>query len=421
MRWLAAALALAACDPATVARVREQVVGAEAWEGLDALRAADGELGRDEVTIEDPSGHALEALGEALRRAHRGEGRVSIAVYGGSHTAGDLYTGRMREVLQARFGDAGHGFVPLVPVVVNHWAWGVVIDDAEGFEVMQVNAKRRTVFRYGLAGAAFLADEPEAFAGIASDHWGNGRLASRLDLLYDRAPGGGTLEVWLDGRRVDALDTAADPPQHGLQSYEVSDAPHQLEVRARGDGPVTVYGVVMERDAPGVLVHNLGLVGSKARNHLLWDEAQWASYFTRLEADLVIFAYGNNETDDTHLEVADHERQLRDALARVRRAAPEASCLLVGPTDRVRETPEGPAPLPLVAEMTEMQRRVARDLGCGFFDTLAFMGGLGGGLTWLRHDPPYLGPDHVHLGREGYLRLGEALVRSLLLATRPPA
>lgn len=421
------ALVLAACDASAAARSQDRAVRAAHGDDLpgllDSLRAEPGELGRDDVGLEDPSGHALDTFHAALRRAERGEGTARVAVYGGSHTAGDLYTGRIREVLQARFGDAGHGFVPLVPVVTDHWAWGMTIDAAEGFEVLQVAFKRRDVYRYGLAGAAFLAEEPEAFAAVGSDHWGNGRDASHLELLYDRVPGGGTLEVWLDGRRVDALDTAADPPQNGLRSYDVSDGPHRLEVRAAGDGPVTVFGVIAEREVPGVIVHNLGLVGSKARHQLLWDEAQWASYFRRLDPDLVVFAYGNNETTDTHLGVADHERHLREALARVRREASDASCVILGPTDRPREADDGSGlePRPVVAELTEMQRRVAADLGCGFFDTLAFQGGLGAGATWLHHDPPYLGPDLQHLTRQGYLRWGEAIVRSLLTGYRPPA
>ncbi|MBX3273654.1 MAG: hypothetical protein KF729_25545 [Sandaracinaceae bacterium] len=424
----AAALALlcAACNPHASARAVEEPRRAEHDRELEALLASleaePGELGRDDVPIEDPSGRALASFHEALAQAEAGERAARVVVYGGSHAASDLYTGRMREVLQARFGDAGHGFVPLVPMVHRQWAWGVRIDEAEGFEPLQVSLKRREPYRYGLAGAAFLAEEPGAFAAIESDHWGNGRWASRLELLYDRAPGGGALEVWLDGRRVDTLSTDAPSPQNGLQSYEVSDAPHRLEVRAAGDGPVTVYGVTMERERPGVVLHNLGLVGGKARHHLLWDEAQWAAYFERLAPDLVVLSYGNNEATDAHLGLADHEAHLRAVLARVRREAPRASCLLVGPTDRPEARPDGALePREVVAELTAMQRQVALDAGCGFFDTLAFQGGLGASADWLAHDPPYLRDDLLHLTRDGYRRWGEALVRALLMDYRPPA
>lgn len=382
---------------------------------LDSMRADEGELGDDGIGVEDPSGAALDAFYEALRGAERGERHARISVYGGSHTASDLYTGRMRALLQSRFGDSGHGFVPLVPVAEDAWAWGIVIDPAEGFEALQVSFKRRETFRYGLTGVAFLADEAPAWAAVTSDHWGNGRSASRIEVLYDRLPGGGSFEVWIDGALHETIETASDPPRAGLRTYELSDATHRTEVRTVGDGPVTVFGVVMEREEPGVIVDNLGLVGAKARHQLLWDEEQWATYFTRLAPDLVVFAYGNNEIGDWYLSIADHEQHLRGALARVRRHAPDASCLLVGPTGRPHALEDGSLePSPIVVPMTEMQRRVASDVGCAFFDTVAFQGGLGAGVEWLRHDPPYMQGDLQHLTQRGYVRWGEAITRGLL-------
>ncbi len=368
-----------------------------------------------EVPIEDPSGHALDALHAALRRAARGAGQARLAFYGGSHMAGDTVTGRIRERLQERFGDAGHGFVPIVPVVTDHWAWGVRIDAAEGFEVVQVGRKHASVDRYGLAGAAFTGDEVDAFAAVTSEPWGNSRFASQLTLLYDRRPGGGTFEVELDGRVADVLAASAARPESATRRYYVSDGPHRLEVRLRGDGPVTLYGVVMERDRPGVIVDNLGLVGAKARHHLHWDADQWRGFFVERRPDLVVLAYGNNELDDDHLTLAQHEEHLRAVVRRVREAAPGASCVLIGPTDRPARREDGSiVDQPLVREMTAMHRRVAHDLGCGFFDTLAFMGGLGAGRRWLAHDPPLLRDDLMHLGREAYLRWADVLTEALL-------
>jgi len=404
--------ALSAAPPEEPAVPRAAAPPAEPALDLSDLRRAEGELGED-VALERPE--ALAGFHAALRRAAGGEGQARVLVYGGSHTAGDLYVGRMREALQSRFGDAGHGFLPLVPWVDHHWAWGMRVDEAEGWGMETVGFKHRDVGRYGLAGAAYVTDEAGAFAAVEADTWGNGRDASRLELLYDRRPGAGSLEVWIDGRHVETLSTASDAPAAGRAVYPVSDNTHRLEVRAVGDGPVTVFGVVMERDAPGVLVENLGLVGSKARHQLLWEPRLWRALFETRRPDLVALAYGNNETTDTHLSIAEHEGHLREVMARIQRAAPEASCLLIGPTDRPRIADDGSlVAREVVGELSEMQRRVAADLDCAFFDTLAFQGGLGGGVAWLAHDPPYMRPDRQHLSREGYLRWGEVLTRALL-------
>jgi hypothetical protein len=295
----------------------------------------------------------------------------------------------------------------------------MVLDEAEGWETIKPGFKARGVDRYGLIGVAFESAEPDAFAALTSDHWGNGREASHLELLYDRIPDGGSLEVWIDGRLVETLDTASETPRGERAVYEVSDTTHRLEVRVVGDGPVRAYGFVFERDAPGVLVDNLGLVGSKARHQLLWEPTLWRRFFVSRHPDLVALAYGNNEATDTHLTIAQHEAQLREVMARLQEAAPDASCLLIGPTDRPRSTEHGGLePRPVIAELTAMHRRVAFDHGCGFFDTLAFQGGLGASLRWLAHDPPYMRDDHQHLTRHGYRRWGEELTRALLAGYR---
>jgi hypothetical protein len=178
---------------------------------------------------------------------------------------------------------------------------------------------------------------------------------------------------------------------------------------------VTVYGVIFERDRPGVLVENLGLVGAKARHHLYWDEDQWRGFFVARRPDLVAFAYGNNEVDDDHLTLAQHEAHLRAVLARVRSAAPDASCLLIGPTDRPARDASGAIHVqPVVRDISEMHRRVAFESGCAFFDTLAWQGGLGAGIRWFHHDPPWMRDDLMHLTHDAYLRWGEVLTRALL-------
>ena len=58
------------------------------------------------------------SLGETLLRNLQAgtdpDNKVRIAVYGGSHTQADIYTGYLRTYLQERFGNGGYGFLPLV-------------------------------------------------------------------------------------------------------------------------------------------------------------------------------------------------------------------------------------------------------------------------------------------------------------------
>src|SRR5579864_6053986 len=63
-----------------------------------------------DIPIENPA--AMVPFFEQLRRTQSGEatGPLSILHYGDSHTAADEWTGSVRALLQAQFGDGGAGY-----------------------------------------------------------------------------------------------------------------------------------------------------------------------------------------------------------------------------------------------------------------------------------------------------------------------
>ncbi|MDF2694141.1 MAG: putative periplasmic protein, partial [Labilithrix sp.] len=64
--------------------------------------------------IEDKS-HSLAPLFDRLAEIERGAGKrpLRIGIYGDSNLTSDFLPGHLRRVLQARYGDAGHGWVSL--------------------------------------------------------------------------------------------------------------------------------------------------------------------------------------------------------------------------------------------------------------------------------------------------------------------
>jgi hypothetical protein len=88
---------------------------AEAVEATGSLPDIDPDLKATlrTVPIEDPTGHALDAFYARLREtdAHKPGAVTRILHYGDSTIASDYISGTARRRLQARFGDAGHGFI----------------------------------------------------------------------------------------------------------------------------------------------------------------------------------------------------------------------------------------------------------------------------------------------------------------------
>jgi lysophospholipase L1-like esterase len=372
-------------------------------------------LGLD-IAIEDRDGKSMRALHEALARAEAGEGQARLLFYGASHVAGDLFTGYIRRELQRRYGDAGHGFVvPVHPWRTYRHRDINIESDGKRWTTHRIRVGDSEVEKVGLAGIAMESRLPGSFGAVSTTEDNEfGRAADFFELYYLQHPRGGDMDVLIDGRRARRISTRSSKTSTAYATFRVPDTGHRFEIRTLSRRPVWVFGVAVERDRPGVIVDTLGINGSRARYQLLWDDDIYREHLQRRRPDLVVLAYGTNESgDESPLE--DYERDLRAVLGRMRDAAPEASCLLIGPSDRPVQVEDRVfEDRTRTARLIEVQHRVALEHGCGFFDLVAFQGGSLSMIQWAANHPAYASQDHIHYTRLGYQRLGEVLLSALL-------
>lgn len=376
------------------------------------------------VPIEQPkSADALAHFHAALRDIADGkdaDGKVRILVYGASHTQADVYPGYFRAYLQSRFGDGGTGFVSLNRV--NKWYryqdWS--IEDSKGWTCE--HAQRATSRKdgcFGLLGASGSSSSKRDKTKIIPAR--DGVVASRYELHYLAQPGGGSLELRADGEKLAKVSTGkldgkpVSDLAPGYHAFELPEGAHEIEVRVLGDGEVRLFGLTMEREGPGVVIDTLGIAGTRAANMLDWNRDIWTDNVRRRDPDLYMLAYGTNEATDDNASMAVYRAELREVLTRLRDAAPEASCLLIGPGDFPREVEEDVwVPRPRVLEIIAAQRDVAYEMGCGFWDTLAFMGGVNSMHEWATAQPQMASRDHIHFTKRGYVRMGMAIVDAMM-------
>jgi lysophospholipase L1-like esterase len=380
--------------------------------------------GPPSAAIEDASGRALTAFHAALRRAQAGQGQARIVFYGASHVASDQFTGVIRQRLQHRFGEAGPGFVP----IGRPWRWfrhsAITVDESRSLRTFRIKARAPEDGIYGLAGVALdaLRGKP---ARAAITLRANGRLtghASRFELYYLKQPQGGRISLFVDGKRERNLDTEGEHAAAAYAAIEMRDGLHHIELRTSGDGPVRVFGAALERDTSGVILDTLGIPGARARDHLHWEDSIYREHLARRRPDLIVLAYGTNESGDDDVPIDVYDKRLHRVLARVREVAPEASCLLVGPSDRPLRNDDGSfVDRPLTSAIIASQRRIAPEYGCGFFDIRRFMGGPMSMLAWVAAQPPLGSADHVHFTQLGYERLADVLHSQLLAGFEQPA
>lgn len=364
------------------------------------------------IGLEDASGQALRGLHRALRRARRGRGHARLLFYGASHTAGDQFTGVLRDRLQARYGNGGAGLVVPARAFPDYVHRRVRIQEGGPWRPLRIRGRERPEDIYGLAGFATEADEP-AWASVVPRRGGE---VARFDVAWLRQPRGGHLVLQIDEEAPRRLSTTGRRAvEHTV--LEVPEGRHRLELRAEGDGPVRLLGVVMERRGSGVVVDAAGVPGARARDQLPWDEATHQSELRRRSPDLVAFAYGTNEAGD-RASMTRYRRNLSAVIERVQGALPRASCLLIGPAAwPVRHRDGTRTPRARIAAIIATQRETAAALGCAFFDLRAFVGGAEGMAAFVAAG--FAHTDYVHLTDLGHQRLGEVLEAALLPADAP--
>ncbi len=382
-----------------------------------------------DVGIDDADGASLNAFHAALRDTEAGKSKTRILQFGASHTAADLLTGYVRRALQARFGSGGHGwFMPARPwkryrhqdlIFENskskrrRWTWDRV---PQGGPFEHVDG------RLGLAGMTVSAEKKGQWATFRTARSGPNSRATHLELWYATQPKGGDLYLKVDRKRKRTkIRTRSKKAGIGYFELALSDGGHEFELKPRGNGEVKLYGAVLETDGPGLVLDTLGINGSRARSMLVWDSAMWTELVQRRDPALIVLAYGTNESGDEDEPIAVYEDHLKRVLARVRKAAPDASCVLFGPTDRPhvhRKSRKDPEPSftwrPRTEQINEVQRRVARAAGCGFFDAFAATGGRFSIVSWANAEPRLAYGDYVHLTGRGYRRIAELFTSALL-------
>jgi lysophospholipase L1-like esterase len=366
--------------------------------------------GHATVRLQDPAS-SLDPFFESLRRAEARQNGTLVRIlhYGDSPTTADLITADVRQLLQKRFGDAGHG----LHLIAKPWAWyqhrGFAVF-SEGWEIAPATRRGLKDGRYGVGGVSF-SGSVGAISRLDARQTGH----TRLRLSYLAMPGGGTVEVWAGDVRAGTLSTDAEAPMPRWQSFPVPASASRFELRVTG-GQVRLFCYSLEKDSPGVIYDSVGLNGSWAGVLASYiNEEHWAAELRVLDPDLVIVNYGTNESGfPQYLETA-YPKDLRRIVDRLHRALPGVPLLLMTPMDRgQRQTGGAIGTIPGIPRVVATQARLAAETKVAFFNTFEAMGGPGTMGKWYESEPRLVSADFIHPMPNGARIVGNLFFNALM-------
>ena len=400
--------------------------------------------------------------------------RVRVLWFGDSHSAADFWVEPVRLKLQERYGDGGPGYFAIGNKSTRHAAYQTKIDGRYTVRPKQPDASSREgdgVF--GLAGLKIISGDtserlsltakkirsdaqatiwvkfPKASSSLNVEFGKSKQTLARMpnqqsyeplsgelslgsdiaassiyhfNLPYAGVPSGGVPNGGVPNSgsantappndRSGAVDSVSSAPANVGTGAAPQESPYLKDGLLKIDnfkGGPELLGASIEYGR-GVVVDTLGLNGARISTPTAWETSAWEAMVAERDPALVILAYGTNEAGD-RISMDRYAGYYREVLRRIREAAPQTSCLLVGPTDRADGNGGS---LARVVELDEMQARVAAELGCDFFSVFNLMGGVGGYHAWSHQKPALARGDRVHLSVDGYRVVGQAIAQYLL-------
>lgn len=402
---------------------------------------------------------------EKLKGArNRGEGArpVHILQIGDSHTAADNISGGWRDLLQAQFGRGGRGILPPGKPYAGFRAQGLTVTMSPGWQVKSTFGSLYAEPRppIGLSSYSLTAQAEAATMGFTADPE---QAFDRFVLCALAQPGAGTVSIQI-GFTTTEMNLSSFATRPECREIRTPEPQLSAQLTVTG-GPVTITSWASFRDAGGVALSNVGVVGSQLMHFGRTDDAVLGEELRSYRPDLIVVAFGTNEGFAPRVTPQDYEIVLRSQISRIRRLAGNVPILMLGAPDantrnaalsanapaaavdcnsrqqtiddvmaalRASEaagegaqTPVEPAADPVqrplfvppgLGVVREVQRRVASELRVGFWDWQARMGGNCSASRMVFAQPPLMRGDFVHFTKQGGWEIAKMLQADLSAA-----
>ncbi len=355
---------------------------------------------------------SLDRFFHGLRNLEEGKPGTVVRVlhYGDSPTTADSITADIRKILQDRFGNGGHGFV----LLAKPWAWyghrGIGLE-SKGWNIEAASMHKAPDGEHGLGGVSFKG-QTGAWTRITLPD----EQHSRITVHYWAQPGGGTISLTAGETVLGNVETAAAEAKPDWAEFSLPTGTKviRLEVTA---GPVRAFGVRLDRDGPGIQYSSLGINGAHVEMLLRsFEKKAWAAELQHENPDLLVLNYGTNESIYASYIAKQYPGDLRKIIDFIHQAIPNTPVLVMSPMDRGVLGPGGDVVTPdTLVELIAMQKKIADETGCAFFNTFEAMGGAGTMRRWYKESQPRLvSADFMHPLPQGAAKVGALAADALM-------
>lgn len=362
------------------------------------------------VLIDDYSGGKAGGMGHfynKLLHARSGEGSIHIAYFGDSFVEGDILTCDLRELLQAKYGGCGPGWVdcgggtgsmrPTITTKFQHIKENVVVKKPFNNQLQAISQRY-----YQATDGATLRLTGTKFRPHNSS-WDQATLFLRsqdgLTVSIKAGNGETTQQTMTGSPEVQALKTT------GTMSRISYTFPHI-------NSHTQLFGVALD-GAKGVALDNFSMRGVPGFSLAKIPLATLRQLGKNRPYDLIIIHFGLNVVSESATDAMfrHYTNRMKKVVELMRQAFPEASICIFGVPDRGQRTADGIHTLKGIERLSGFQRALASDCGVAYLDIFQVMGGKDSMRKLV--DEGCAAKDYTHLSYKGGKRIATRIVQSI--------
>lgn len=352
------------------------------------------------------------------------EKSIRVLHYGDSQIEGDRISDYLRLKLQAQFGGEGPGlisFMPVAPSVINKISWSPTWDRYPIFAGRDKRVKHNnfgalahiTRF-YSYTPVTDTTQYKSAWVKVVTSKNGGPKAAAfkKIKLFYGGAQTKTHVELYENGS-LNNSDSLAAGGNFNIKEFNLTQNALLHEFKFKGKDSPDFYGVSLE-GGKGVMVDNFGLRGSSGTFFNQINYGQLKSFYEYLNARLIILQFGGNSLPYiTSKEQADNfGGYLKAQIATIKKIAPQASILVIGPADMSVKQGTEYVTHPQLENLRNAIQKAAFDMDCAFFDMYNCMGGRNSMVAWVEQG--IAAKDYIHFSSGGARKIAVLLYSSLM-------
>lgn len=397
LRWPTLAEVISPSQPPHEGEEIEQLDTLDTLERLDTLdtpappEKSEERLAIPKITVDSATDSRIFLQSFYASLAEAGSRKVRVLHYGDSQIEEDRMTQQIREALQAAYGGSGTGMMPLAQTIPSLtvrqelYLSGRFVSPQNGPKRYFVYGFKRDQRADGLYG-------PMGQMAYMSDSLVTGSESVKA-ICHPLQPNG----------HYEHFRLFADTSVHYTTSRDT------MFLSGRGG----VYALSQE-SSTGVIVDNIPMRGCLGTVFTKMDSAQLSEFYSAENVRLIIMQFGGNAipSNKNPGTIQGIVKGLRQQVQYLRRCAPEASILFIGPSDMLTQIDGVWTTYPMVPYMDKLLRKMALEENIAYFSLYRWMGGSGAMMKW--QEVGLASSDGVHFTRAGARKAGKAVAEWMM-------